>query len=63
MEGNVQIEGLADYKTWTKLRKFKNSQAIKRALIGVPLEYRVKVLFAKKYQSFYDLKHSLADKD
>jgi len=31
---NVQIEGLADYKTWPKPRKFKNPQTVKKPLIG-----------------------------
>ena len=37
MMPNVQIEGLADHKTWTEPRKFKNTQAVKRTLIGQSL--------------------------
>ena len=30
----MQIEGLADYKTWPKPRKLKNPQAVMRTPIG-----------------------------
>jgi hypothetical protein len=33
---NVQIEGLADYKTWPEPRKFKNPQAAKRTHTASP---------------------------
>ena len=33
---NVQIEGLADYKTWPEPRKFKKPQAVKERLSASP---------------------------